>query len=421
MQIKIRSVIIILMCFAVVFSSCTKNESREETTTDEVSSTDAETTTSAYPTKIATDSSAEREYETVKSDAVNENYKIFVNYNWIISDEYFKCYYNPENKENPYYLENRYGIADKNGNIIIEPQFGSIFPSCEDRFIVANGVKYPNEEFVGKEYALLNEKGEMIIPFVRSIADTNTYYDGLQENYYFVSYEPEKYYLLDKNGNKVYDMVFSKCSVLPDSVSVNTETYSAVCDGKIYFFDKDLNIIKILDEKPVEDEHLTTHIGMEYAKTVCFKNDEYYYGVINKTTGREIVPCKYEEITIFAQNRILVSETRGLDNTEWKFAIYDLGGTLICPEDKYCRIDIVGDGNIYHPVGIASAPNPNGDRIYGEWCEWLIDKNGIKISDTYCHIYYNQYGEMAGYYTADRGDRVFYLDKNGEVVGTIGR
>lgn len=425
---QIKKYFCLILCFIIFLPSCAKDSGAELQSTTAVTTTEAETTV-AFPSKLINESTTIGDYGKV-AESDSEKYKVFVNYEWVISKEFFECYYNPENLKKPYNKENRYGIADKNGNIIIEPQFGFIRPVAKDRFLVANGTKSDYSEFVGSEYAVINSKGEIIIPFVPHIEWMIDYYDGLESNYFCVHrkedsryhLDGQKYYLADNNGNMVYDMYFSDFYVGHHYFNGADELHNGECDGKLYFFDKDLNITKILDENPVVYEHFFTYLNMEYAKTVCYKNGKRYYGVKNETTGKEIVPCKYEKITDFADNRILASETRGLNYKKSIYAIYDFYGNVICPEGKYYRIDIYEwDDGYYISAGIASAHNPNGDSIYGESYEWLIDKNGIKISDTYYRIYYNQYGEMAGYYTADRGDRVFYLDKNGKVVGTIGQ
>ena len=425
---QVKSVFCLILCLILFLSSCTKAPSEPDLSSSTAVTTTEPETIVPFPSKLINESTTIGDHGKVAGCDL-ENYKVFINEKWNFSKEFLECYSNPQNKEG-YHKENRYGIADKDGNIIIEPQFGFIRPVAKDRFLVANGTKSDYSEFEGSEYAVINSKGEIIIPFVPHIEYMIDYYDGLESNYFCVRrkkdaryYGGAVYYLADNNGNMVYDMYFSDFNVHHPMYKNGEVTHSGVYDGNMYYFDKELNITKVLDNNPVVDQNLCTILNMEYSKTICYKRGEFYYGVINETTGQEIVPCKYEEITVFARNRILASETRGLDNTEWKYAIYDLGGTVICPEGKYSSIDIYewDDGNVYQLVGIASAPNPNGDKIYGEWYEWLVDKNGTRISDTYRHIYYNQYGEMAGYYTADRGDRVFYLNKYGKVVSTIGQ
>ncbi len=417
---QVKSIICLVLCLILFLSSCAKFPKSELQSSTAVARAEPKTTT-PFPGKLTYENSTVGDYGTVAGSDL-KNHKIFINEKWVFSKEFLECYCNPQNKKG-YHKENRYGIADKNGNIIIEPQFGFIRPVAKNRFLVTNGIKDDYGDFEGSEYAVIDSNGKIIIPFVIHIEEMIDYYDGLESTYFCVRIENEKYYLADNNGNMIFDMYFSDFYVAHPKIYYANNTHSGVSDGKKYFFDLKLNVINILDDNPVVDEHLFTYSDMEFSKTKCFKNGVYYYGVTNETTSEEIVPCKYEDITVFAQNRILASETRNLDNTEYKYEIYDINGNIICPEGKYSSIGIYewNDGNVYQPVGIASSPNPNGDRIYGEWYVWLIDKNGTKISDTYRDIYYNQYGEMAGYYTADRGDRVFYLDKNGKVVSTIGQ
>lgn len=419
MQIKNRKLILLIMCLSVLFSSCSRNPIPVDTSISAASTIISETnnveTTVPFLTKINVDNSTTMEYETITEISSNKQ-KIFFDYEYRyeLSDKYIICYSNPENSKDFYHDGNKYGIADINENIIVSPQFDYIVQWDEDRYLVENIIS--EEDSVE---ALINLKGEFIIPYCAGIFRVTGAFSD--EVYYGMWIGDGKFYFVDESGNKVYDNYFE--NYFGRHINKGDNEWYGIHEGKLYVFDYNLNIKEIIDETPVAKEEFYTKNNFEYCVSVCFKDNQTYFGVINKTTGREIVPCKYEEITLFAQNRILASETRGLDNTEWKYAIYDLGGAVICPEGKYCRIDIIsyGDGNVYQPVGIASAPNPDGDRIYGQRYEWLIDKNGIKISDTYCNIYYNQYGEMAGYYTADRGDRVFYLDKNGKVVGTIGQ
>lgn len=433
---QVKKWLCLIICFIIFLSSCSKDNGVESHSTTAVTATQTESTTS-FPGKLTHESTTISDYGTI-TDKNSKSKKIFIEEKWNISKEFLKCYWNPQN-EKGYHKENRYGIADKDGNIIIEPQFGYIRPVAKDRFLVANGKKDDYSEFAGSEYAVINSNRKIIIPFVQYIEPMIDYQDGLGINYFCVRIDDQKIYIADNNGNMVYDMYFTSFHVAHPKINYTDKTHSGACDGKMYYFDQELNITKILDEKPVADEVIYTNHNMEYYKSVCYKNGSYYYGVTNKTTGKEIVPCKYDEIIYFANDRILASydneepvvSPSGSINYGDTIAIYDFYGNVLCPEGTYDRIeldDAKHNGhyekttyNLFEAVGVASSPNPNGDRIYGEWYAWLIDKNGNKISDTYFSIYYNQYGEMAGYYTADRGDRVFYLNKYGKVIGAIGQ
>lgn len=410
---QVKKIICLILCLVFFFVSCSNGKENKTTDTQKYS----EETSVTFPSKLNHESTSAGNHGTV-SGYVSDKYKIFFDYEWAVSKEFLRCYYNPENKEEPYHKENRYGIADKDGNIIIEPQFGSIFPVAKDRFCVANGRKDEYSEFTASEYAVINSKGEIIIPFTRRVDCMLEYFDGMENNYFCVSTENNEYYIADNNGNMVYDMYFSEYN----KHHYPYLSFSGVCDGKLYSFDKNLNITRILDDKPVVDDYLTRYMGMQYSTTVCFKNGKCFYGVINEATGKEIVPCKYKEITVFAKDRIWASETATYEDPGGATAIYDMFGNAVCPEDE-CRCGEVfdWDDGMYLVAGIASSENPYADPIYGDCRMWLVDKNGNKISDIYYSVGYNKYGEMAGYFTADRGDRVFYLNKNGVIVGTIGK
>lgn len=442
---QLKNWLCLILCFVIFLPSCSDDSGVEMSTTavtvttTEPTTTEPSTTepTTSFPDKLTYESTTIGDYGTV-ADSNNKKHKIFVNYEWVISKEFFECYYNPQNSEELYHKENRYGIADKDGNIIIEPQFGFIRPVAKDRFLVANGTKNDYSEFDASEYAVINSKGEIIIPFVPYIEWMVDYYDGLESNYFCVRIDSEKYYIADNNGNMVYDMYFTSFRVAQHDMYYMDKTHSGAFDGKMYYFDQELNIIKILDENPVAEELIYTDRDMEYYESVCYKNGSYYYGVINKTTGEEIVPCKYDEIIRFANDRILASSRNeepvitsgGSTHYGKTIAIYDFYGNVLCPEGEYCNIEIYdakynsnyGERTYrnFEAVGVASAYNPNGDKIYGEMYEWLIDKNGTKISDKYYSISGQHWeSDDERIYTADRGDRVFYLNKYGKVVGSI--
>lgn len=409
----LKKIFCLTVSLILLLSACSdENISPEQTAT--LASNNQESETVVLPSKLNNESATSYDYGTI-SGGDSGNHQIFINKNWTLSKEYFECYYNPQNEEG-YSNENRYGIADKDGNIIIEPQFAYIAPVATDRFLVANGKKNSIDELVGSEYAVIDSTGKIIIPFSPKIEYMVDYYDGLESTYFCVFTPSRFYYIADNNGNMVYDMYFESFYVAPQK----NKNHTGVCDGIVYTFDSDLNIIGVIDDTPNEGEHLCTYRDEKYVKTLCYIRGNYYYGVINKTTGKEVVPCKYEEVEVFAQNRILATETR---KSEVIIEIYNLNGKLLCPQGKYTSIEIISfdSEETYISAGTASAPNPNGEKHYGNRYTWLIDKNGTKISEAYYNIYYCRYGEMAGYYIADRGDRVFYLDKNGNVAGTIGQ
>ncbi len=424
------------MCLSVLFSSCSRNPIPIDTSTSAVSTTISETnnteTTVPFLTKINVDNLVTRKYETITEISSNKQ-KVFFDYEYRYepSDKYIICYSNPENSENFYHNKNKYGIADTKENIIVSPQFDYIVQWDEDRYYVENFI---SEE--DSDVALINLKGEFIIPYCAGIFSVRGAFND--EVYYGMWIGDGKFYFVDDSGNKVYDNCFE--NYFGRHINRGDNEWYGIYDGKLYVFDYRLNIKEIIDETPVVKENFYTKNNLEYCVSVCFKNNKTYCGIINKTTGKKIVPCKYDEITRFANDRILASSDNeepvitsgGTTHYGNTIAIYDFHGNVLCPEGEYCNIEIYdakfnsdyGEKTYrsFEAVGVASAYNPNGDRIYGSYYEWLIDKNGTKISDKY----YNVYGQIweshdERIYTADRGDRVFYLNKYGKVVGTIGQ
>ena len=423
MQIKKHKAILLIMCLSALFSSCSRNPIPADTSTSAVSTTISETnnteTTVPFLTKINVDNSVTREYETITEISSNKQ-KVFFDYEYRYepSDKYIICYSNPENSSDFYHNKNKYGIADIKENIIVSPQFDYIIQWDEDRYYVENFI---SEE--DSDVALINLKGEFIIPYCAGIFSVRGAFND--EVYYGMWIGDGKFYFVDDSGNKVYDNCFE--SYFGRHINRGDNEWYGIYDGKLYVFDYRLNIKEIIDETPVVKENFYTKNNLEYCVSVCFKDNQTYCGIINNTTGTEIVPCRYEEIERFANDRILASKTRNLENTEWIFAIYDFYGNNLCPEGRFSNIDLNDSKfnsdfkkttyKLFESVGVATAPNENGNRTDGYSYQWLIDKNGTVISDKYYTVYEN----LDGTYTADRGDRVFYLNKYGKVVGTIGQ
>ena len=416
----------LIFCFVLFLSSCTNQHDFEPQSTTTASATVSKTT-EPFLTKSSSKSSTTREYEKAETFS-NQEQKIFFDYecSYDSSNDFLICFSNPDNEKNYNHKDNRYGIADKKEKIIVSPQFTFIAFLGNDRFRVENTTSAENTN-----EALINTKGEFIIPYCKGVACLDT-------NNYMAFHENDIFYFLDNSGDKIYDNYFKYYS--GRNINYGERELYGIYDGKLYVFDYNLDIKEIIDETPVAKENFYTKNNLEYCVSVCFKNDKTYCGIINKTTGKEIVPCKYDEIIRFANDRILASSRNeepvitsgGSTHYGNTIAIYDFYGNVLCPEGEYCDIEIYdakfnsdyGEKTYrsFEAVGVASAYNPNGDRIYGSYYEWLIDKNGTKISDKY----YNVYGQIweshdERIYTADRGDRVFYLNKYGKVVSTIGQ
>lgn len=427
---QVKKILCFVLCLVFFLPSCAKQTEPELTSTTSVSTAKEETTLALVAPNSADNSATQNHLPF--DEYLPESQKIFFDYEYCYepSNKFIICYSNADNEENFYHEGNKYGIADKKENIIISPRFTYIVEWTKDRFYVENAVSEKNTEV-----AVINSEGEFVIPFCKAI----THLDSSRNNniYYRVYLDYGEFYLVDNSGNKVYEQCFGDYYGYNIYKNLSAEHYG-VLENKLYVFDSLLNLLEVIDENPVENEYFNKYLGMEYFITLCFKNNHVYYGIVNKTTGKEIVPCKYDKITCFANDRILaelydterVTISSGMEQDIDTVAIYDFYGNVICPEGTYNGIGINEQKSdsqhkkiykAFEPIGVAVAYNPNGERFYGDMSAWLIDKNGIKISDKYYSIYYNNYGEMAGYYTADRGDRVFYLDRYGKVVGAIGQ
>lgn len=174
-----------------------------------------------------------------------------------------------------------YGYIDTDGNYVIKPAFKNAFQFSEGLAVVSN--------FENK-YGVINRKGEIIIPFQYFFI--NSYQNGyaLVENHVENSNNYE-YFFIDRNGNKIFGRSFIDATSFDKGLaSVKTENGLGLIDTGGNFvkeprkdaigYAKDLTI--------VEREYTSTYAdGSIYTGTHRFyENDEgLYYDYMRPTFG----------------------------------------------------------------------------------------------------------------------------------------
>ena len=193
-------------------------------------------------------------------------------------------------------VEDRYGVIDRNGNIIINPDYDTIqIPNpSKDVFICLYDYDVEKREYHTK---VLNSNAEEIYKGYDSIQaiPTDTTYDGIPFEKTILKYKKnDKYGLLNINGKELTDAIYDQISAIAYKEGMVLVKQGDLC-GVI-----NLNGIEVI---PVEYESITAdnyYNKKTLYKTTGFivskkKEDGYRYGYINYK-GQIILDTEYTEL-----------------------------------------------------------------------------------------------------------------------------
>ncbi len=175
-----------------------------------------------------------------------------------------------------YGLEGNWGLADKEGDVIIKPQYIYPFIECGDNYQVMLPYKYQivngKKIVVTLKHGLIDKKGKIIIPikylFMEAMDNRGTYFKVFDSKL-------EKDGVLDKNNNIVVPFVYQYISSFPDlELMIKTK----ICD--------------------IYPDHI-------YQVKVSI-ND--LYGVYDLKLKKEIIKPQYKYLKIIDYNKFLVGE-----------------------------------------------------------------------------------------------------------------
>lgn len=201
--------------------------------------------------------------------------------------------------------EGKFGLRDSFFNVIIEPQFDRIDSySNEGVFIVGNQDTLMPGEPISMSFGVLNSKGDNIIPIIYRNVSVIHGVIIISKNYN----NEQKYGLANIEGKIIIPALYKEISFQEKS-----KIGRVITDNSSYFFIDSLG-------KEISEE-------FEYASDFIFnvalvgKNGKY--GVINDNM-KEILPIKFNEIEIIADNLIKVSKNN-------KYGLFDKSGKIIIP------------------------------------------------------------------------------------------
>lgn len=319
-----------------------------------------------------------------------------------ISVENGKKYDIVQVKEYNYFVmkhDNKYGVIDKVGNIIINPEY--------------DGIKIPNPEkavFIcssASNSKVLNEKCEEILTNyskVEAIRLKNIASDLMYEKSVLKYSQDEKYGLVDFEGKQITRPIYEELDSLPykegELLVKQDEKYGIINIKGNKLIDNKYDSISV-------DGYYTDDSGYKYAGYIVSikTQDGYRYGYINKN-GEKVLDTEYNELTrvsnidneenaylICAQNGqygINVNQEKILKN-EYQSITYNATNKLFVVEKskKYGAVDIEGKEIIpvkYNQIDITGiylyAKNEQGTVVYNsDGTEANINSN-ISILNT---------------------------------------
>ena len=323
--------------------------------------------------------------------AKNGQYGVIKNKEQILNNEYQSIRYDGTNNLFVIEKSRKFGVADINGNVIIEPTYNQIditgaylYAQNEQGTTIFNSngteaninanisilntdsdkykIRINNDN--GSKYGVINESGEQVIE------EKYNYIEYLYDNYFIVSNENSKLGVIDNKENEKIKIEYDSLTKLEGTDLIQT-TISSTNVTELY--DKSLNNICQMTNATIEKEENYIIIyndtetryfdyqGKELTNKEVFPNNPLYAKQENglwgfeKRDGTLVVECKYDKVTEFNEYGFASVEKDG----KWG-AINSEGEEIVAPTyelegipsfiGKYYQV-VYGFGEIYYTTG----------------------------------------------------------------------
>lgn len=305
-------------------------------------------------------------------------------------------------------IAGKYGYADLEGNLTIEPVFDKVRP-----FILENDRAYVS---INEKMGVINRQGNFVLePKYNYVSMT---YDGS-----YIYKEDEKFGLLDESGNVQIQARFKELG----GFTSNNLAMASDQNNNIGFINKSGEFVvepQFIYAKPFDDNgvaivysnkkscHLINAKGQILctAQTIKPLKDGYYkielkdkFGLID-FTGKIILPIKYDEVNYFEELKMFFAKVQ--ESTEGGY--FNASGNLIIPQ-KYKNLNLQKNGLIRfaNEQGLYGFMNRSGKVVIepeytnaGDFAD-----NGLALVEYNC-------AEIA----KAAETRIAYIDKNGNRV-----
>ena len=285
-----------------------------------------------------------------------------------------------------YTADDKVGVIDRKGNIVIEPEYIAVFiPNHEKDVFIC----YIDEE----HYSILNKDKEEQFKEYSNVDGIIISEENMEFEKYLLKYEIDgKYGLIDINGNKVTEVIYSEITSLknrPGNILVKKDDLYGVFDERgNKIIDVKYNSIRSDEYSSEIDGYYTTgYIVSEKTKTGVF------YGYIDYM-GKVLVEPKYESITRFSEHdEIILSFMDSGKNGIIK-------GKKIIVNPKYQSITYYNTPEVF-------VVNKNGK--FG-----VLDKKGDEILKTE----YQECIVLGEYISVKNNEQMMLFDIHGNLVNT---
>ena len=298
-------------------------------------------------------------------------------------------------KYNTICIDNRYGVIDENGNILIDPSYDLIQIPNPSKPVFICMSNY-NTEINEYETKVLNDKKEQVITGYQNVQaiPTETTADGIPFEKTVLKYKKDgKYGLMNLEGNEITEPIYDNIS----AVTYKEGMFLVEQDSKLGVIN--LNGVVVVD---VEYDNITVdnyyNVDTKYQKTgfIVSKigDNGYRYGYINYK-GDTLLETEYTE----------VSRITDIDDDNNIYLIAYKDGQAGVIKNKKQILDHEYEGIIYNATNDVFTIQRNGK--YG-----VTDRNGkIKIEPQYSKLIWG-----GVYINVEQDGQNKVLDVNGNEV-----
>lgn len=292
---------------------------------------------------------------------------VYVDKNYEPGFDYKLCYVSKE-------LTGNVGIIDSGGNIVIEPNYLSIFPVEKDRFVVEKTIDNSIHS------ALIDDKENALIPFFKGVI-SETGVIAPEGTPPILTVEPEngKIRFVNTDGEQIIPLEFDGASIREyDGFFYGRIMEENGTDRKYYVYDYNGKELCVLSNGEYADLRELEH---GFTLLIGSTDNRIKFGV-KDSSGKVIIPCKYEEITVIGSDRIVTfdGQIQSLIESDNVANLFDGSGKQLTKDGEFARI-FFDDGD---KIGIACRAADPQEGVTPEY--WLIDTNGKAKSGKYDSI-----------------------------------
>ncbi|MED3561353.1 WG repeat-containing protein, partial [Bacillus xiapuensis] len=296
---------------------------------------------------------------------------------------------------------NRYGVINRNGQLVIQAEYEQIFNLGEDRYQVGKAID-PKSPYLGAKYAVANVEGRLLTGFVYS--EITKYKDGVAS----VTNNQDTFFI-DRNGNRVQKLplVSGSGTLVKDKNLIKGEI-----DYRRLYFNKKSEliwkqntVIPLNKEYAVmEDKYKPNKDYLVYFPQIQGDAFEDVNQTLKGLAGVKEIPAHTQlessyfgdfDVSFFKKN-LLVIEITGYD--------YPFGAAHGMPIKKHVHINL--KTGAYYQVKDLFKPGAGYVKIISN-----LIRNQIKNTKSYSYLNLNEYKDIQPnqpFFISEGGLNIYY-------------